>query len=257
MQRRALLGSIAVGSVAAVAGCSASVFGNRVEETREREFDPDDGAAVSLDTENGDVAVETHDGDRVVVEARVSAPSEGRLADVSLTSDASDGEFTVMARVDGGWDRVGVDLDARVPADTPVDSVVSRNGDVSVRGVASVEAARSSNGDVTVRDVGQAGSMGTENGDVEGDLPAPLPGDVTVESTNGDVEVWLSPDVNAELLATTENGGVTVEGSNLADRQESETEVRGVLGDGTHEVTVSSENGDVTVRLWTRAEDGS
>jgi hypothetical protein len=247
MQRRALLGSIAVGSVAAVAGCSASVFGNRVEETREREFDPGDGAAVSLDTQNGDVAVETHDGDRVVVEARVSAPSGGRLADVSLTSDASDGEFTVMARVDGGWNRVSVDLDARVPADTPVDSVVTQNGDVDVRDVASVSAARSSNGDVTVRDVGQTGSVGTENGDVEAEIPAPLPGDVHVESTNGDADAWLSPAVDAELWATTENGEVTVSGLKLNDSRVAENEVRGVLGDGTDEVTVTSENGDVTV----------
>lgn len=247
MQRRALLSGIAVGSVAALAGCSTSLFENRVEETRQREFDPEDGLAVGVQAENGDLDVETHDGDRVVVDATVSAPSEERLEDVTIDGGASDGEFVVAVRVDGDSSSVSADLDVQIPEETEVAPVVTRNGDVEVRDVASVEAARSSNGDVTVRDVGQAGSMGTENGDVEGELPAPLPGDVTVESTNGDAEVWLSPDADAELWATTENGDVTVEGLELADRQASETEVRGVLGEGTHEVTVSSENGDVTV----------
>jgi len=247
MERRALLSGIAVGSIAALAGCSTALFDDRVEESREREFDLEDGLAVGVQTENGDVDVETHDGDRAVVDGTVSAPSEERLGDVSIDGDASDGEFVVAVRVDGDSSGVSADLDVRVPEETAMAPVVTRNGDVDVRDVASVEAARSSNGDVTVRDVGQAGSMGTENGDVEGELPAPLPGDVTVESTNGDAEVWLSPDVDAELWATTSNGEVAVSGLELADSQVSETEVRGVLGDGTHEVTVSSENGDVTV----------
>lgn len=235
--------------MAALAGCSTSLFGDQVEETREREYDPADGAAVNVDNESGDVDVETHDGDRMVVNATVSAPSEERLEDVALASDASDGEFTVEVLVDGDSSRVSSDLDVRVPEGTEMASVVTENGDVDVGGVASVAAARSSNGDVTVRDVGRAGSMSTENGDVKADLPAPLPGDVNVESTNGDAEAWLSPDADAELWATTENGDVTVEGLELADRQESETEVRGVLGEGTDEVTVSSENGDVTVEV--------
>jgi len=75
MQRRALLSGIAVGSVAVLAGCSTSLFGDRVEESRELEFDPGEDAPVNVVNGNGDVAVETHDGELVVVDASVSAPS--------------------------------------------------------------------------------------------------------------------------------------------------------------------------------------
>ena len=247
MQRRALLGGIAVGSVAALTGCSATVFGTGVEETRDLTFDPSDDAAVSVQNENGDVDVETHDGDQVVVDATVSAPSDERLADVRIAGEASDGEFTVAVRVDGDSSGVSADLDVRVPEGTEMASVQSENGDVTVRSVATVAAARSRNGDVTVRDAGQVGSVATENGDVEAEVPAPLPGDVTVRSTNGDVAVRLSPDVDAELVVSTRNGEIEVRDLDLADSQVSETEVRGVLGDGTDEVAVSSQNGDVTV----------
>lgn len=247
MQRRALLGGIAVGSVAALSGCSATLFGGRVEETRKQEFDPADDAAVNVQNQNGDISVDIHDGERMVVDASVSAPSEERLGDVAIASDASDGEFTVEVLVDGDTSGVRADLDIRAPEGTAMASVQSENGEVSVREVLSVSAARSRNGDVRVRNAGPVGSVSTENGDVEADVPAPLPGDVTVRSTNGDVDAWLSPDVDAALRVTTENGGVDVRDLDLADRQESESAVQGVLGEGANEVTVSSENGTVTV----------
>lgn len=218
-----------------------------MQEEREQSFLPADDAPVSVQNSNGDVAVSTHNGQRVVVDALVTAPSERRVGDVTIEGGSADGEFVVEAVVDGDTSQVSVDLEVRVPDGTEVETVQSENGDVEVQSVASVAAARSRNGDAAVRGVGQVGSVGTENGDVAAEVPAPLPGDVTVESTNGDAEVWVSPDADADLWATTDNGDVTVEGLDLADRQDSETEVRGTLGEGTNEVTVSTENGDVTV----------
>lgn len=247
MHRRALLGTVSAGSVAALAGCTGPLLGGVVQDERTESFLPSDDAPVGVYNENGDVTVSTHNGQQVVVDALVTAPSENRLNDVTVESTSADGEFVVDVRVDGDTSRVSADLDVRVPEGTEMSSVQSENGDVEVRGAASVAGARSRNGDVTVRDAGPVGSVSTENGDVEADLPAPLPGDVTVRSTNGDVDAWLSPEVDAELVASTENGTVTVSGLDLADREESESEVRGVLGDGTDEVSVSSENGDVTI----------
>jgi DUF4097 and DUF4098 domain-containing protein YvlB len=224
------------------------LLGDVVQEEREWSFLPsDDGWPVSVHNENGDVAVSTHNGQRVVVDALVTAPSEERLGDVTVDGDASNGEFVVAVRVDGDSSRVSADLDVQVPEGTEMASVQSENGDVDVRGVASVSVARSRNGDVSVRDAGPFGTARTENGDVDAELPAPRPGDVTVRSTNGDAEAMVSPDVDAALVASTRNGDVEVNGLDLTDSQVSETEIRGVLGEGTHEVTVASENGDVTV----------
>jgi len=202
---------------------------------------------VNVVNGNGDVAVETHDGELVVVDASVSAPSEERLEDVTIDGGSRDGEFGIEVRVEGSSSTVSADLDVRVPEGTEMASVRTENGDVNVESVASVSAARSRNGDVAVRNAGPVELVSTENGDVEAEIPAPLPGDVTVRTTNGDAEAWLSPDVDAELVASTRNGDVAVSGLELADHQKSANEVRGVLGDGTDEVTVASENGDVTV----------
>ncbi|MFC3477627.1 DUF4097 family beta strand repeat-containing protein [Halobacterium litoreum] len=246
MRRRALLAGVAA-ATAAVSGCVGGLFGSRVEETREREFGAPDGRPVRVSTENGNIAVETHDGGQVAVEAVVAVPSESRFEDVTVTSSEIEDALAVTPEVVGNASRVSVDLSVRVPEGAAMAVVQSENGDVTVRDTASVEAARSSNGDVTVRDAGPVESVSTENGDIAADVPAPLPGDVLLHSENGDVDAALSPDADAALDAQTTNGDVTVDGLDLRDASTTDTHVTGTLGDGTHEVTAATTNGDVTV----------
>jgi DUF4097 and DUF4098 domain-containing protein YvlB len=248
MERRALLASVAAGSTAVVAGCVGGLFGSTVEESRELSFDAPADGRVGVVTANGDVSVSTHSGTDVAVAAVVSAPSESRVEDVTVTGEREGGDLRVGWRVDGSENRVGVDFDVRVPEETAVASVETENGDVSVRGVGGVGRAQSENGDVTIADAGPLGGVSTENGDIDADVLAPLPGDVTVSSENGDVSADVSPDVNASVTAVTENGDVDVgDGLALADASVSESRVAGRLGDGEHVLTVETANGDVTL----------
>jgi DUF4097 and DUF4098 domain-containing protein YvlB len=250
MHRRALLSGVAAASAAALTGCSTGLFGDQYEETREVEFElPGEDAAVSVRSSNGDVDVATHDGEVVAVTARLSGPSEDRVDGVEVSGSTGAGDLQVG--LEGTTGRVSADFDVRVPAGTPAGDLETDNGDVDVRDVAGVASAVSENGSVTVRSAGPVSTAETENGDVDADVPAPLPGDVTVRSENGDVDASLSPDADAEVVARTDNGDASVDdGLGLADRQQSgdgETEIRGVLGDGTHEVLAESDNGDVEV----------
>jgi DUF4097 and DUF4098 domain-containing protein YvlB len=248
MQRRALLAGAATGVAAALAGCTGDLFGDSVRESREHRVDLPDGAAVSATNQNGDVDVEPHDGARVAVDAAVTVPSERRFEDVSVEASEDRGDLAISVAVDGSTSRVSVDLDVRVPDGTALTEVRTRNGDVAVRGVASVDAAETSNGDVTVRDAGPVSSAATTNGDVGADVPAPLPGDVELRTENGDVDAAVSPDVDAAVEATTQNGDVSVTGLDLRDADASATRVAGVLGDGGDDLTAATTNGDVGLR---------
>ncbi len=243
MQRRALLGGVAAAAAASLTGCASGLFGGQYEETREVEFDlPGEDAVVSVHSENGDVDVSTHDGERVVVTARLSGPSEERVEGVEVAGPTGDGDLSVALE---GTTRVSAGFDVQVPAGTAVGELETSNGDVEVRDVAGVESASSENGDVTVRSAGPVSTAETDNGEVAVDLPAPLPGDVTVASDNGDVDASLSPDADAELVARTDNGDASIDGLELSDLRSDDGTVRGVLGDGTHEVVAESDNGDV------------
>jgi len=244
MQRRALLGGVAAAAVASLTGCATGLFGDQYEETREVEFGlPSEDAVVSVHSGNGDVDVSTHDGERVAVTARLSGPSEDRVEGVEVAGPTGDGDLSLA--LEGTTDRVSAAFDVQVPAGTAVGELETDSGDIEVQDVAGVESAATDNGDVTVQSAGPVSTAETDNGEVTIDLPAPLPGDVTAASDNGDVSVSLSPDADAEVVARTDNGETGIGDLDLSDTRYDDGMVRGVLGEGTHEVLAESDNGDV------------
>lgn len=249
MQRRALLSSVAVGATAVLSGCLDEFAGDRSRETRELSFDAPRETPVHVETRNGDVTVESSDGSSLDVTAELSAPGEHRFETVSVTGEKVEERFEVAATYAEEANRVRVDLQVEVPEGVAVSSVQTENGDVTVTGVDGPVAFDTRNGDVDVTDVAGVSGARSENGDVDVELPAPLPGDVDVASTNGVVHAAVSPDVDAALDARTENGDATVDGLGFDDASGGEdgepAQVSGTLGDGTHEVSVTTRNGDV------------
>lgn len=245
MQRRALLGGVAAAAAASLTGCMAGLFGDQYEETREVEFDlPAEDTVVSVSSENGDVEVSTHDSEQVAVTARLSGPSEERVEGAEVAGQTGGDELSVA--LEGTTDRVSAAFDVQVPDGTAAGELGTDNGDIEVKDVAGVESAATDNGDVTVQAAGPVSTAETDNGEVIIDLPAPLPGDVTAASDNGDVSVSLSPDADAEVVGRTDNGETGIEDLELSDlRYDDDGMVRGVLGEGTHEVVAESDNGDV------------
>lgn len=266
MRRRALLSAGLAAGSAALAGCPSVLFGDWETRSDERTFEVTDGTPVRVRTRNGDVALESHDGTAVEVDVTFRARSEDALDRLDLVGEERSGEF-VVEPTDVDSDRAtGAELSVRLPASLPVAGArttngdvtaidvagggrfETRNGDVEVRGLARA-AVRSTNGDVTVRDVEEFRGAVTTNGDAAADVPAPLPGDASVRSTNGSVDAAVSPDVDARLLARTTNGDVSVDGLDLADASVGDDRVTGRLGDGTHELELVTTNGDVDVRV--------
>ncbi|MCG1004257.1 MULTISPECIES: DUF4097 family beta strand repeat-containing protein [Halobacterium] len=249
MRRRALLSGLAAGTTAALAGCTdrGSLFGDPVQETRERYFDLPDGGRLRIENANGDVNVSGRNRPEVSVDAVVTVPSDERLDDVTVAVSGDGDDRALTVDIDGDTSSVSVDIDVRAPEDAAMGSVQTDNGHVEVRGVAGVAAARSMNGSVTVRDAGPVSTVASENGDVAADVPAPLPGDVSVRTENGDVEVALSPEADATLDARTETGYVEIEELPLEDERGDNAHVTGTLGGGTRDVTIGTTNGRVVV----------
>lgn len=246
MHRRALLGGVAAAAAASLTGCMGAQSDDQYEETRDVEFDlPAEDTAVSVSGKHGDVAVSTHDSEQVAVTARLSGPSEERVDGAEVAGQTgADGLSVALA---GTTDGVSAAFDVQVPAGTAVGELETSNGDIDVQDVAGVESATTDNGDVTVQSAGPVSAAETTNGAVTIDEPAPLSGDVTAVSNNGDVSVSLSPDADAEVVARTDNGETGIEDLELFDlrRDGDDGMVRGVLGEGTHEVVAESDNGDV------------
>lgn len=266
--RRRLLALGGSAAIASLSGCTnATPFvGKRLESTDR--YDAASTDQLTVDT-NGDVTVRPTDGDRIRVETVKQSSSV--FADVSevavnVTRDAGTLRIDVQGQGNGSWleGSTTVDVTVDLPDGVTLDTVRTVNGDVDVRrvaGDATLEtvngdvvvrnlegffSADTTNGDITARDVGGVETVTTTNGEVAVDVPA-VRDAAAIETTNGDVAVAVSPNLNAELAATTDFGDVTVDGLALDDSMQTEHLVEGTLGAGEGRLRIASTNGDVSV----------
>ncbi|MEF8878427.1 MAG: DUF4097 family beta strand repeat-containing protein [Haloarculaceae archaeon] len=257
--RRRFLAAGGAALAAGLAGC-AGFTGPDVTEASSRTFDAPEGS-VSVENRNGDVGVEPHTGDGVVVEISKRGRSRGAIDSVAVEGETAEGDLTVRTVHGEGFRNVSVDLTIRVPDGVPVGSVETTNGDAVVREVAGDVRATTSNGDASAVDVDGYVTVRSGNGDAEARGTTGLAGarsangDVTVEvyalrggtdvtAGNGDVEAGVAPDLGAEVLATVGNGDLEVE-VDLDRANVSASQVRGRLGGGGPLLTLTSANGDV------------
>jgi len=263
---------LALGGTAALtglAGCTGATpfVGKRVENAET--YDADAVSTVAVDGANGDVTVRPADGDRLRIETvKQSGSVFADLDDVSVDVANEGGEVRVETRQTGDDSFLlgipSVDVTVALPTSVDLGELRTENGSVDVRGVDSDATLVSENGSVTARNVegfvdvetengsatvrGVSGVDGvrTENGSVAVDVAA-VRGETVVESENGSVSAAVSPELDADLVATTEQGEVEVDASSVETTTRSDTRVEGRLGDGGPQLRFVTENGGVTV----------
>jgi hypothetical protein len=266
--RRGLLGACAVGLSTVSSGCTgaASFAGERTEF--DRTFDMATGR-ITIETDSGNAAARRTDAD--TVQLRGSKETASVFADIEnitvettrtgdhlrITGDAGTDSFLGLG---GG----SISFDVGVPEGVAVERVSAGNGDATATGVAGDTSLESTNGMVTARNVdghvslsttngpvrarGVAGLDGaaTTNGDIDVDIPT-IDGSVSVSTTNGAITAALAPDLDARVAASTTNGTITATGLPLGGSESADSSLRGTLGDGMHELTVRTTNGDITL----------
>jgi len=281
MRRRRLLASAATLAAVGTAGC---IQIRRAETVRDEQYDPPDGA-LSLVSREDDVAVERTEADVIELRARKRyGPNGNADVDLETTRTGGDLRITVPNHDSGTLSGATVDLEVGVPAGVRVASVetddgdvavadvagpasfsssdgdvvasnvtgdvgaTTEDGDVSLDGIDGFVTASSDDGDVSVSNVNGVDGIGTRDGDVRTSLPA-VRGDVTVSTDDGDVVATVGGELDATVVATTDDGDVSVDPEAVdAFEEETETYARGRVGDGTHRVRLESSDGDVVVR---------
>ncbi|NHN59676.1 MULTISPECIES: DUF4097 family beta strand repeat-containing protein [Halorussus] len=268
-QRRRLLGLSAAAGLTALSGCSGVTpfVGKRLENAQS--FDASSVDAVSVAGRNGNVRVRPRDDERIRVETVKKAGSVfADLDDVRVETTTENGELRVAARKvgDGSWlaGVPSVDVTVGLPASVDLGELRTENGRVDVRNVATdatlgsengqLEArnvdgfvsAETENGRVVARDVTGIDGARSENGSVEIDVKS-VRGDTDVATENGRVTAAVSPDLNAEVVATTGNGRVEFDVASAEVSTRRSGRVEATLGGGGPELRLSCENGRVSV----------
>jgi hypothetical protein len=274
LARRELLTGGAAALLAGLAGCSGMTpfVGKRLEYSRTIDPDGVDSLAVAVDA--GDVTLRADERRDVAVKyVKKSSSVQADLSKLHFRTTRSDGTLRLRSEWNGGNSPFGgrpqVDVDAAVPTALSVDRVETKAGDVSISDVDGDVTLRSAAGDVVakrvtgtvdaetqagdvrIEDPDAIGDLRTATGDVRADVPA-IDGATKVTTETGDVTVYVSSAVDADLVARTETGEVNVDGLSLSNVERTDdfvgSTVRGGLGDGGPRLLLETQTGDVTVR---------
>ncbi|WP_435362941.1 DUF4097 family beta strand repeat-containing protein [Haloarchaeobius sp. DYHT-AS-18] len=262
---RGFLGSLIDGFV------EQATLGTGPEKTElvEETFDASTLDRLSVDSLTGDVTARRTDDDTVSVTATKRTKADPtHLARLLVTCDVRDGTLHVVVEPE---DREGVrtvrakaDLDIAVPAGVAVDHVEVVNGSVTLDGVSGDTRAEVANGSIDAIDVDGFVSLHAANGSVEArgctgiDAAETANGSVDVEvrslrrnaevsSPNGSLTIRLAAGLDADVLAETLVGRVSVEDCELEVASQSSRRLLATHGRGGYEIEASAVNGSVTV----------
>jgi DUF4097 and DUF4098 domain-containing protein YvlB len=123
------------------------------------------------------------------------------------------------------------------------------NGDVELTGTTGAADISTTNGRLNVQVHSGAVKGTTTNGAVDCDLAALGPTEtVALATTNGKVTLLLPADVSALVDVTNTNGIITIYDFTVIYEEQTATHLRGRIGSGASSITITTTNGDITVR---------
>jgi hypothetical protein len=214
----------------------------------------DPGKALLLRNLNGPVSVEAASGGEVEVTATV-AFEKSNPRDIRFEQRSDERGVHICAAwpgqqscLDGQNDGkvtnndLSVTFHVKLPRGTTIDAATV-NGDMTVRGLAAAARLATVNGAVEIEGAATDLRAETVNGGVDARLTSLAGvGDLKLATVNGDINVQIPANSDAEVAAKTVAGRISILGSSYRER------VRTTLGRGGRKLSAQTVNGSIEVR---------
>jgi len=226
---------------------------------------------IRLDNVNGRVEIAGWDGSDVVIKALKHGRTRESVDAVKINVNSTPDEIAIHTEQlsgepgfsgiwswfkNGGNNNAVVDYAIQVPRHARLANISSVNGRVVIDDVSGDIEASAVNGEMQVHDAAGSLKLSTVNGRIVAELVS-LGGSqsVSFSSVNGQIEATLPAGANAEVSASTVNGGMTSEFPALVVQKEFPVskKLKGTLGNGGASVKASTVNGAIHFRKGAEA----
>jgi DUF4097 and DUF4098 domain-containing protein YvlB len=215
---------------------------------------------------NGNVKISSWSYDKVSLNAVSSTfLSNDELDKIEIVVTESENIIDIQTKkLMDGTTNVTTEMTIKAPYNITADTIDTSNGDIDIAGIKGNISATSSNGDIVIQDVRGYIQADTSNGDIvikkttglrnlhssNGMIDAEMydfKENVTIDTSNGDIYLYLNPSLNADLEMTTSNGIIIInELSVNLTISENDYKV-GMLGDGENKINIQTSNGDIFI----------
>jgi Toastrack DUF4097 len=223
------------------------------------------GKSVEIKNINGDVEAVRGSGDQVEVTAVKREGDHGDPDDVTFEVVEHEDGVTICAvypddgrrpnecrpgsggRMNVRRNDTRVRFTVRVPAG--VDFIgKSVNGDVEIGGITGNAVARTVNGDIRVSAAGSV-EANTVNGSIDASMGAAnFDDDLGFHTVNGSITLELPDGINADISASTVNGGMETDFPLTVQGRWGPRHLRGTIGSGGHSIELETVNGRIALR---------
>lgn len=247
--------------VAGLSGC----FGPQTTDYFNGSYAVNEQTILIITNINGQVEITSWNGNNVTINA-VKKSSFGQeeldKIDINVTSVGNylniQTKYTDLSAIRGS-----VDMNIKVPYTIRIESVTTSNGAIQITDTNGDIKTSSSNGAIIINTVDGYVSAETSNGRIEvkgttgikdsirtsnGAITvevADFRDDITIDTSNGPVAVYLNPSLNATIDMVTSNGQITFEGISLNVQLLEQTHVIGSLGSNGHKIDIHTSNGKI------------
>jgi murein DD-endopeptidase MepM/ murein hydrolase activator NlpD len=182
------------------------------------------------------------------VESDSEEDAQNRLAGLSVRNTESDTDIQVwtVQPEDTQGRNYKVDYIVTLPQSIEIDAG-NANGAVTVQSMKSQVSIDNPNGDVLAENIEGNTLVKVRNGTIVASVTLPLGGDIDLELKNGTIDLTIPQTTSARLSATATSGTVSTSNLNITSPDIAPNSVMGTLGRGHGTITLSVENGSITV----------
>ena len=261
MEKKVIIcGIIVLFFIVGLYGC----FGPEVTDYFNGSYAVSEQTILTVTNINGQVEITGWDGDNVTVNAvKKSSFGQEELDNIDINVTSLGMYLNIQTKYTGlSTIRGSVDMNIKVPRSLLIKSVTTSNGAIQIIDTAGNISTASSNGAIVINSVDGYVSAETSNGRIEikettgvrdirtsnGAIMvevAHLRDDISIDTSNGPVTVYINPTLNAMIDMTTSNGEITFEGIALNVQLLEQTHVIGSLGSDDCRIDIHTSNGKI------------
>lgn len=249
-----------------VIGGALLMLGMKKEEMYRKTFSIEPGTVLKVYHKTGNIDVSSWDRDYVEVVGVKYSNWLNRFLKVPSIDVTTGREFVVRTLSSTFFcDAVPVEIRITVPRGMQVAYLETSTGKINVANVSGDVNAKTSTGAVQiqrvdgfVRAVTSTGSIDitgvngiyearTSTGKISAEVPA-IRDILEIEAKTGSITAFLSPDIAAQLEASTSNGKITYEDLPLTVSESSNKKLTGRLGEGGSKIDIKTSTGSISLK---------
>lgn len=257
-----IIGLINIVLIGSLSGC----IGPEVTDYFNGEYPITAQTIVSVSNINGQIEITGWDSDNVSVYAvKKSTFGVEELDKVNISVTQTGNHIEIITKYTGQkLIQARVDYSIKVPYNITIETLTTSNGGIQISNVKGDISASSSNGAIIMEDVDGVVSATTSNGHIEiqnttgiSDIRTSnaavitsiqnVHDDISIETSNGAITVYVNPFLNATLEMTTSNGKVKLQEISLNISLLEDTHVIGTLGTDGKKIDMHTSNANIYV----------